>query len=134
MSPIFVDTSAILALLDRSDARHEIARETFVDLAAAELVTSGYVVAESLAVTRRRFGVDGAIALIDGLLPTIDVLPVTPAEHETILAAYRASLPAGISFVDRVSLHVMERDSIAKAFAFDQDLASGGAVVLPRHT
>jgi len=52
-----VDTSALIALLDRADPRHEAVRSTFLDLADRELVTHGYVVAETLAVARRRFGV-----------------------------------------------------------------------------
>jgi uncharacterized protein len=131
VTPVLVDTSALLVLLDRSDARHEAARATFVELAGAELVTSGYIVAESLAVARRRFGVDGAIALIDGLLPALEVLPVTPKEHAAVLEAYRGSLPTGISFVDRVTLHVMGRDSITTAFAFDPDLATDGVTLIP---
>lgn len=60
-------------------------------LAAADLVTHGYVVAESLAVARRRFGVEGAIALIDDLLPAIDVLTVESAVHAAAMARYRTA-------------------------------------------
>jgi hypothetical protein len=49
-------------------------RDAFAGLADADLMTHGYVVAESLAVARRRFGAQGAIALIDDVLPALDLV------------------------------------------------------------
>jgi predicted nucleic acid-binding protein len=131
VSRVFVDTSALIALLDRADPRHEEARSTFLDLADRELVTHGYVVAETLVVARRRFGVDGAIALLDDLLPVIVVLPVAPALHASAQARYRASLPSGTSFVDQVSFSVMAEESIETAFALDPDFVAAGVAVVP---
>jgi predicted nucleic acid-binding protein len=127
---VFVDTSALIALLDADDPRHQAARAALVDLGSHDLVTTGYVVAESIAVTRRRFGVDGTVALVDDILPLVDVLPVDPSEHASALARYRASLPSGTSFVDQVSIHVIARDQIAVAFALDADFAATGVQVL----
>jgi len=131
VSPVFVDTSALIALLDRGDPRHEAATGTFMDLADRELVTHGYVVAETLAVVRRRFGVDGVVALLDDLLPVIAVLPVEPALHATAQTRYRASLPSGTSFVDQVSFEVMAREAIETAFALDADFLTAGVAVVP---
>lgn len=128
---VFVDSSALLTLLDRADARHDAARLCLLGLADADLVTHGYVVAESLAVARRRFGVDGAVALIDGLLPAIDVVAVEPAVHAAAMARYRDSLPSGTSFVDQVSLELMARESIETAFVFDADFVTAGIQVIP---
>jgi len=131
VKPVFVDASALIALLDRADPRHEAARSTFLDLADCELVTHGYVVAETLAVARRRFGVDGVIALLDDLLPLVAVLPVAPALHALAQARYRASLPSGTSFVDQVSFGVMTQEAIGTAFALDVDFATAGVDVIP---
>jgi predicted nucleic acid-binding protein len=128
---VFVDSSALIALLDRAHPRHEAASSTFLELADRELVTHGYVVAETLAVARRRFGVDGVIALLDDVLPVIAVLPVEPALHASAQTTYRASLPAGTSFVDQVSFAVMARDSIPTAFALDTDFVAAGVGVIP---
>jgi predicted nucleic acid-binding protein len=127
----FIDTSALIALLDADDPRHPAARATLIALAEDDLVTTGYVVAESIAVVRRRFGVDGAIALVDDLLPLVEVLAVDPSVHAAALARSRASLPSGTSFVDQVSFGVVEREGIDTAFALDADFSAVGVRVLP---
>lgn len=126
-----MDTSALIALLDRADPRHEAVRSTFLDLADRELVTHGYVVAETLAVARRRFGVAGVIALLDDLLPVLAVLPVEPSLHASAQARYRASLPSGTSFVDQVSFGVITQEAIDTAFALDGDFVAAGVDVIP---
>lgn len=132
MTQVFVDTSALLTLLDSDDPRHEDARAAFSSLANDELVTHGYVIAESIAVARRRFGVEGVVTLLDDFMPVIDAIPVDLTLHAAAQAAYRASLPSSISFVDRVSLAVMDRDNLTTAFAFDPDLVVPGGMVLPQ--
>ncbi len=133
MTRVFVDTSALIALLDGDDPRQEAVRQAFAELGSVnELATHGYVVAECLAVVRRRLGVEATIALLDDVLPSIETLSVEPAMHAHVLRQYRASLPSGTSFVDWVSLAVIERDGIATALALDSDLARPGLTLLPQ--
>lgn len=131
MTRVFVDTSALLALLDRADQRHAAVRDAFAGLRDAELLTHGYVVAESLAVARRRFGVDGAIALLDDVLPVVGILPVEPELHLRVQRSYRQTLPSSVSFVDRVSFAVIERDALDAALATDADFHAAGVPVVP---
>lgn len=131
MRRVFVDTSALLALLDRADPRHESTRNAFRDLADDDLVTHGYVIAESLAVARRRFGVEGAIALLDDLLPAMTLLAVEPAWHVEAQRRYRASLPSSVSFVDQVSFELMREMGIKVAFTVDRDFSAAGVEVIP---
>jgi predicted nucleic acid-binding protein len=131
VSRVFVDTSALLALLDRADPRHQAVREAFARLSDDELLTHGYIVAETLAVARRRFGVDGVIALLDDVLPAITMLPVEAALHTAAQASYRNSLPSGTSFVDQVSFAVIEHEGIEVAFAVDPDFEAVGIAVIP---
>ena len=131
MTSVLVDTSALLVHLDADDLRHERVRTAFAELASEDLVTHGYVVAECIAVTRRRLGVDAVIALIDEVLPAIDVIPVDSSVHDEALRRYRSALPTGTSFVDQVSFVVVAREGIGTAFALDGDFASAGVTVVP---
>jgi predicted nucleic acid-binding protein len=131
VSRILVDTSALLALLDADDPRQDSVRTAFAEHPDDDLVTHGYVVAESIAVVRRRLGIDGVIALLDDILPAVATLPVDPAAHATAQARYRASLPSGVSFVDQVSFVVIEREAIDTAIVLDPDFVRPGLTVIP---
>lgn len=131
MTRVFVDTSALIAFLDADDPRHAAVVTTFANLATDELVTHGYVVAEALAVTRRRFGLEATISLLDELLPVIELLPVDTGLHAAAQQRYRASLPSATSFVDQVSFEVIQREGITTAFVLDADFAATGVEMLP---
>lgn len=133
MSAVFVDTSGLVAVLDGDDPRHASARDTLADLTAAgvDLVTHGYVVAEAIAVVRRRLGTEAVLGLIDALLPAIRVVSVELPLHVAGLQLYRDSLPSATSFVDRVSLLLMETERIDTVFAIDGDFRLPGVRVIP---
>jgi predicted nucleic acid-binding protein len=123
---VFVDTSALYALLNEDDAHHADARGTFASLQGMELVTHAYVVVETVALVSRRLGWDAVLRLLDGLLAVVSVAPVDGTVHEAALAAFRDSGSASISFVDRASFAFMRANRLADAFAFDSDFAAAG--------
>ena len=131
MNRVFVDTSALLALLDRADPRHAAVRNAFAGLAGAELLTHGYIVAESLAVARRRFGVEGVLALLDDILPIVTIVPVEPELHLRVQARYRDALPTDVSFVDRISFAVINREGPDAALTTDGDFRATGVPLIP---
>ena len=86
---IFVDTSALYALLDEADARHAEASDSLRRLVGTELVTHAYVVVETCALVGRRLPWPATERLVDGLLPVIDVRSVDSDLHAAALGAYR---------------------------------------------
>lgn len=127
----FVDTSALFALLDRDDPQHVRAAEAMRRLAGREdLLTHGYVVSETLALTQRRLGADAVRALVDKLLPALTTLTVDEHAHATGIAALVAALPTSVSFVDFVSFQVMRDHSLTRAFAYDEDFAVAGFTLI----
>jgi predicted nucleic acid-binding protein len=123
---VFVDTSALYALLDREDDRHLEASATLQQLrTGADLVTHNYVHAECLALVRRRLGAAATLALIDDLIPLVETIWVSEATHRAALAAVRAG--RGVpGLVDEVSFAVMRDLGIEVAFAYDQDFERKG--------
>ena len=110
---------------------HAVAAE-FAARRDDELLTHGYVVAESLAVARRRFGLEGTVTLLDDVLPPITLLPVDLQLHAAAQQAYRASLPGATSFVHLVSLALIKREGIGAALALDPDLSLPGVTLFPQ--
>ena len=128
---IFVDPSALYALLDADDANHAAARRTFEGLRDEELTTHAYVVVESLALVSRWLGREAVRHLIDDLPPVIDVRPVGAALHALALAASRESDDVRVSLVGRTSFAFMRLHAIEAALAFDADFARAGLRTLP---
>jgi predicted nucleic acid-binding protein len=130
----FVDTSALIALLDDTDERFDRAIR-WLDGAVTDrdehLVTHNYVVVEAIAVAHRRFRAGAVRALIDHVLPMCEIRFVTEPVHQRAVAAYLAGLDRRVSFVDRVSFELMRTERIPRAFAFDPDFAREGFETVP---
>ncbi len=127
---VFVDTSALLALLNPQDRAHQAATrrwQAFEDL-GDELMTHGYVVLETVSLVQRRHGFESAEAFLDELLPAIDVLHLDEALHDQALAAFRAARSRTLSLVDQVSFAFMRRLGIRHVFGFDGDFAAQGFI------
>lgn len=126
MVSVFVDTSALYALLDEDEVHHREAAAIFAALpATTDLVTTSYVAVESISLVRRRLSAPDEARLVDGLLPAIRMVWVDEATHRTGMATYRAA-GRSASIVDHVSFALMRSASIAEAFAFDGDFEQHG--------
>jgi predicted nucleic acid-binding protein len=124
---VFVDTSALYALLDRADPAHERARAGLLKLrdSDSDLVTHRYVEVESIALVQRRLGRKALAVLLDDVFGVIEIRTVGNDLHAEAIAALRAG-PTSVSFVDQVSFTLMRRERIASAFAFDGDFPKQG--------
>jgi predicted nucleic acid-binding protein len=129
----FVDTSALVVLLDRDDARHARAGAAFRRglQSGATLCSTNYAVVETVAAVQRRFGHDGVQRLLGDLLPAVTVEWVTADDHFRGLELFLAERRRGLSWVDCVSFVVMRRLQLDACFAFDRHFAEQGFEVLP---
>lgn len=128
---VFVDTSALFAVLDEADPNHRDASVTWRSLLdAAELVTHNYIHVEAEALVRRRLGRDCAAVLIDRLLPALTTVWVDRTVHQAAVEASRVGGGA-TSLVDHVSFVVMRTAGIDVAFAFDADFERHGFRTAP---
>lgn len=129
---VFVDTSALYAVLDRDDGCHRAAAEAFGALLdGSELVTHSYVVVETTALVQRRLGTDAVRALTDDLLPACELVFVDESLHTAAVAALLAARSSEVSLVDWASFELMRRLGIGEAFAFDEDFREQGFSLVP---
>ncbi|MFN8188076.1 MAG: PIN domain-containing protein [Gaiellales bacterium] len=129
---VFVDTSALYAVLDRDDRNHAAAAETLTALLDGEtLVTHGYAVVEATALVQRRLGMEAVRSLADDLLPALELVFVDESLHRAAVASLLACGARDVSLVDWTSFELMRRLAIAEAFAFDDDFARQGFTLLP---
>jgi predicted nucleic acid-binding protein len=130
---VFLDTSGLYALADEAEPRHEAAAARWRDLLGdgADLVTHNYVIVEATALFHRRLGKSAVGRLTDELLAPVETRWVTPSLHAEAISSFRGSAQAGTSLVDYVSFAVMRSESLATAFAFDDDFLRAGFETIP---
>ncbi len=128
---VFVDTSAFYALVDADDDKHARAVATWQALADENepVLTHNLVLVESIALVQARMGIRALLDLVP-FLNSADITWIGPTEHDAVLAALIASRRQPISFIDHASFHVMRRDGVRRAFAYDRHFTQEGFEVV----
>jgi len=121
----FVDTSAILALVDRRDPTHQQALAAYNELADSgyRLFTTNYVIAETVLLLQLAFGPDVARQwLQDHRLP---VYHADQQDERRATARIASARPGSrLTMTDAISSVVMDRLGVSDAFAVDPDVLS----------
>ena len=125
---IFVDTSAIYALLDRDDRDHLKASEQWAKMlkSGMPLFTTNYVVVEVCALSQSRLGLHAVRTLQDDLLPAIEVQWLDKSSHDSAMTALLAARRRKLSLVDCSSFLAMRQAGARTAFAFDKHFGEEG--------
>lgn len=129
----FVDTSALYALLVRSETEHGLVRAEFERLIGEgrTLKTSNYVLVETSAVLQSRLGLSPVRDLFTSLVPMLEIHWVAAALHQRALERLVRADRRGLSLVDCTSFEVMEAEGVRDALALDDDFAREGFRLMP---
>ena len=125
---VFVDTSALFALLDAEDAGHALTFPAWsrgIDDHVG-FVTTNYIIIETIALVQRRLGMDAVRTLVDEMLPMIDTAWVTDADHGTGLSLVLLAARRHLSLVDCVSFTVMRRLGTREYLGLDPQFEEQG--------
>jgi len=124
---VFVDSSALYAVIDTDDVNSQRASRTLASLARSQaLMTHSYVYVETIALLQRRVGLGAVRAFVDDIAPVLRVEWVGEPLHSAATAACLAGNRRNISFVDWTSFELMRRHGIPTAFAYDPHFADQG--------
>jgi predicted nucleic acid-binding protein len=128
---IFVDSSAWFAVYSLRDSNHSIAAATIRSL-QSELVTSDYVIDETLTLLRARNENQRAIAFGNRVIEGnwAKIVQIEESDFSAAWNIFRTYGDKGWSFTDCTSRVVMERLGIKKAFAFDEHFQQFGTVTV----
>ena len=125
----FIDTSAFFAIANSADQRHEPAVRAWLALTSGQdqIVTSSYVVAETISLLHSRHGTHAVRRFVEGLLPVVLVEWVDPRLHTTALSALLASPGRhGPSLTDCISFEIIRDSNIDDVFAYDKHFEGRG--------
>ncbi len=125
---VFVDTSAYYSLLDVDEENNETARHIWRNLLVegTVLITSNYVVTESVALVQRRLGVTAVADFQEILLALTEVVWVDQAIHNAAFAALLTANRRQLSLVDCTSFELCRGLSVHSVFAFDKHFREQG--------
>ena len=130
----YVDTSALIAFLDKSDSYHALFRRLFADPPA--LVSSALVIAEGHGWFLKRFDRTRAlqfVAFIEELRP-LRLMPVGSDEHVGGVRFLRKFSDQDLTLTDAVGLHLMDKLGIGSCWSTDFHLAlTGVPLVVDEH-
>ena len=129
----FLDTSAILALFDADDPRHLEVDSVWkkVVLSDEPLLTSNYILVETLALVQRRLGMDAVQAVQRDIVPLLEIEWLTEEIHEDAMVAFLKASRRRLSFVDCSSFEVMRKRGITRVLAVDGHFDEHGFEQIP---
>ena len=135
MSRVFVDTSAFVALRNRSEREHEAARAALDHLVTRRdsLFTSSYVFSETYTALLVRVGRQEAVTW-GRLMRAGSAIEIVPIDDDLADDAWRlleGHEDKTWSHVDATSFALMERQRSTIAFAFDRHFEQRGLEVIP---
>ena len=127
------DTSALYALLVAEDRWHTASKAAFAALEAenASLVTSSFVLQETVSLLQARTGLVAVRRFHDALVPLLEIAWVDRDLYRSAMTALVAANRRRVSITDWLSFEIMRRQGIDKAFAVDAHFVEQGFSVLP---
>lgn len=133
MTSIFVDTSALLTLLDRDDQDHGSVVKALGTLSLSEttLITSSHVLVEAGSLVRSRLGTSAFRLLGEILERTVDIVWVDEELHRRAWKEASTGGKRAPGLVDWVSFLLMAELGITTALARDRHFVQQGFRILP---
>lgn len=130
---VFVDTPALLAVLDRDDENHFGAAYAWERLLErrVRLLTTDYVLHETGLLARRYLGPEAVRTLYSDIVPVLEVLWVDEVLHRAAVEAFLASHHKNASLVDHVSFAAMRQQGISVVFSPDPRFEKEGFQRVP---
>ncbi len=129
-----MDTSAWLALNDKSDQYHKkaISKSKKITQEKIELITSEYIVDETLTIIRYRVSHPAAVIFGESLFNS-NIVKINDIAKEDILKAwdfFKKYKDKDFSFTDCTSFTLMQKLRLSKAFTFDKHFKQIGIEII----
>ena len=130
---VFVDTSAIFAIIDADDNFHKFASQTWISLVEQQVrvTTNNYVLLESIALLQRHIGLAAVKTLQNDMVPWLIVEYIEEVQHHDAISLLFTEGRRRISLVDCSAFATMHQKGIQQVFTFDKHFIEKGFDVIP---
>ncbi|MEN6372449.1 MAG: PIN domain-containing protein [Armatimonadota bacterium] len=125
---VYIDTSAFLAVLDEDDQNHHDAGQVWTDMVnnKESLVTSTYVIVETTALLRKRFGIPAVRRFQMDVMSVVAIEWVDEITHNAGISALLTTGRHGPSLVDCIGFEIVRKLGIERVFAYDKHFRGQG--------
>jgi predicted nucleic acid-binding protein len=125
---IFIDTAALLAVLNANDHFHGPASQAWNEILSSEsiLFSSNYVILETTALLQHRFGIEAVRLFESDILPIIEIVWVDETIHKQGMSALLIANRRDLSLVDCTSFEIMRQNGLNAVFTFDPHFGEQG--------
>ena len=133
MGKIFVDTSALFALVNAVDGDNLSSQSIWKELLQDrhELWTNNYIIVECISLLQRRLGLELVRLLESEILRVLEVEWLDKEHHALAVAEVLQSNRRNLSLVDCSAFETMRRLEIETAFTFDDHFRAEGFKTIP---
>jgi predicted nucleic acid-binding protein len=133
VSPKFLDTLFIVALINQRDQHHATATRLALELAGRPLLTTDGVLLEIGNALAKDFKLE-AVTVLEELLASeeLQIVSLTPELFEAAFHLYKTHLDKEWGMVDCASFVVMRTMGVQEALTFDRHFEQAGFTALMR--
>ena len=130
----FVDTSALIAVLDADDQNHAAATATWKELVTSDtdLVCTNYIMVEAFALIQNRLGMTAVRSYHEDIVPLLKIEWIDAQQHARSVSALLIAGRRQLSLVDCSSFETMRSLGIVEAFTLDRHFTEQGFQCSPR--
>ena len=131
--PVFIDSSAFYALIDRSDSHHDPAKSMWPCLLEdhIKMVTTSYVAIETANLLQEHLGFEAAELWQRSMLCVVEVIWIDPSIYRHGVLLWMNLGRYHCSLVDCISFATINNSMIAKVFSFKPCFVDQGYNVVP---
>jgi predicted nucleic acid-binding protein len=128
---VYADTAGLFAYMVGNDLMHARARANFAYFQKheARILTSSYVILETLSLLQRRVGMAAVVDFQARIQPLLDIVWVDGEWHARAMQRLILLNRRNISLVDCLGFEIMEARGIDLAFTFDSHFAENGFTI-----
>jgi hypothetical protein len=126
---VFIDTGAFLALANKPDSLHELTATVYQEALEqnATIITSNYIVDETITLIRARVGHRAAVAFIKSLdVSGIKVLRITEGDEHSAREIFIKYKDKEFSFTDCTCFALIDKHSIDAILSLDAHFGQYG--------
>ncbi len=129
---VFVDSSAFVALRYVDDPHYKTAKQIVskLRLQDTQLVTSNFIIAESITVISQKASHQDAIEFYEQDLAAVEIVSISEELEDKAFEIFKKLTSKNVSFVDCISFALMREQKIKTTFTFDEHFRQQGFKVL----